>query len=174
MYHLALKIHFFHSVSWFGLLLGSGAVAASGDVAVGITHEGGHMETAELANLGLPPDAEEAAPQALATGGEASPDAASPTPGTPTLDQLARLRDVLVAANPEAVPEMIGGADLDALLASVEPARAAYARIKDAAAHAALAAIPRGGGTRALDPAAYADLSPEAKIAFALSVGSGQ
>jgi hypothetical protein len=79
------------------------------------------------------------------------------------------LRDVLVAANPEVVPELIGGGDLDALLASVETARAAYARVKETAVRSALAAIPRGGGTRALDPAAYADLSPEAKIAFALS-----
>lgn len=40
-------------------------------------------------------------------------------------EQLARLRATLVAANPEAVPELIAGADFDALLASVEPARAA-------------------------------------------------
>ena len=132
------------------------------------------METAELANLGMSADAGEAEPAASSGNQEQALDNASLAPGALTADQLARLRDVLVAANPEAVPELIGGTDLDTLLASVETARAAYTRVKDATTRAALAAIPRGGGTRALDPAAYADLSPEAKIAFALSADSGR
>jgi hypothetical protein len=127
------------------------------------------METPELANLGMPAGAEQAGADESAGAGDAVADSPPVTPGALTADQLARLRDVLVAANPEAIPELIGGGDLDALLASIETARAAYARVKDATARSALAAIPRGGGTRALDPAAYADLSPEAKIAFALS-----
>jgi hypothetical protein len=127
------------------------------------------MDTAELANLGMPADAGETETDEPTTIGEQAAESAPAIPGTLNADQLARLRDVLVAANPEAIPELIGGADLDALLASVETARAAYTRVKEDAGRSALAAIPRGGGTRALDPAAYADLSPEAKIAFALS-----
>lgn len=127
------------------------------------------METAELANLGMPAGAGEAEPTTSPDNLEQAAEGVPLAPGALTADQLARLRNVLVAANPEAVPELIGGTDLDTLLASVETARAAFTRVKDAATRAALAAIPRGGGTRALDPAAYADLSPEAKIAFALS-----
>ena len=48
-----------------------------------------------------------------------------------TAEQLARLRETLVAANPEAVPELIGGGDFDALLASVGPAREAYRRVRE-------------------------------------------
>lgn len=83
-------------------------------------------------------------------------------------EQLGRLRAALIAANPEAVPELIAGADFDTLLASVEPARAVYARVRDEAAQRLAAEVPRGGGVREIDPAVYADLSPEAKIAAAL------
>ena len=128
------------------------------------------MEAADLAELGMPGGAEDGEPaEASEQARQGAEDTAPAASGALTADQLARLRDVLVAANPEVVPELIGGGDLDALLASVETARAAYARVKEAAARSVLAAIPRGGGTRALDPAVYADLSPEAKIAFALS-----
>ena len=130
------------------------------------------MEAADFAALGMPGgpgDGESAEDVGEQGAGAEGVVPVTPASGALTTDQLARLRDVLVAANPEVVPELIGGGDLDALLASVETARAAYARVKEAAARSALAAIPRGGGTRALDPAVYADLSPEAKIAFALS-----
>ncbi|MGN6699935.1 MAG: hypothetical protein ACTHMR_17415 [Thermomicrobiales bacterium] len=86
-------------------------------------------------------------------------------PGGLSGEQLARLRATLVAAHPDAVPELIAGGDFDALLASVPVARAAYARIRETTTREAAASVPRGGGTRAPDPAAYADLSPEAKIA---------
>ena len=107
------------------------------------------MEESELVDLGVP--AEEGDEQGASATQPPTP--ATPTEG-PTVAQLARLREVLVAAHPEAVPELIGGDDLDALLTSVETARAAYARIKSATTQSTLAAIPRGGGTRALDPAA--------------------
>lgn len=125
------------------------------------------MEGSELADLGLPAEAGEEA--AEATDGQPAGAAPAGEPPAPTAAHLARLRDILVAAHPEAIPELIGGDDLDALLASVEMARAAYARVRQAATQAALAAIPRGGGIRALDPAAHAALSPEGKIAFALA-----
>ncbi len=122
------------------------------------------MAETELVALGLPHSTEQAREET-----PPAPESPAPAPGTPTADQLARLRDVLVAAHPEAVPELIAGADLDTLLASIAPACAAYTRIKQTATQATLAAIPRGGGTRALDPATYDGLSPEAKIALALS-----
>jgi hypothetical protein len=90
------------------------------------------------------------------------------TPGELSGAQLARLRETLVAAHPDAVPELIVGGAFEALLASVPVAQAAYARIRETAAREAAASVPRGGGTRAPDPAAYADLSPEAKIAAGL------
>lgn len=108
-------------------------------------------------------------------GGEEAPAPVTAEPaGAPglTVEQLGRLREALVAANPEAVPELIAGADFDALLASVAPARAAYARVRDEAARQAAGAVPRGGGVREVDPAVYADLSPEAKIAAAFARGA--
>ena len=101
--------------------------------------------------------------------GQAPTAAEGGAPGTLTPAQLGRLRETLIAANPEAVPELIAGADFEALLASVAPARAAYARIREQATQGAVAVVPRGGGTREPDAALYADLSPEAKIAAALN-----
>lgn len=85
-----------------------------------------------------------------------------------TAEQLARLRDTLVAANPGAVPELIAGHDFETLLASVAPAREAYGRIKEQALREAVTGVPRGGGVREPDPAIFADLAPEAKIALGL------
>ena len=101
--------------------------------------------------------------------GQTPPAADGGAPGALTSEQLGRLRETLIAANPEAVPELIAGADFEALLASVAPARAAYARIREQATQGAGAVVPRGGGTREPDAALYADLSPEAKIAAALN-----
>jgi hypothetical protein len=42
---------------------------------------------------------------------------------------LALAREALIAAHPEAVPELIGGTSVDELRASVEIARQAYARV---------------------------------------------
>ena len=84
-------------------------------------------------------------------------------------EQLGRLREVLVAAHPEAVPELIAGATFEELLGSVAGARAAFTRVRDEAARALAAGVPRGGGTREIDPAVFAGLSPEGKIAVGLS-----
>jgi hypothetical protein len=96
----------------------------------------------------------------------------APVGGALTAEQLERLRQTLVEANPEAVPELIAGGDFEALLASVGPAREAYRRVRETAARAALGGVPRGGGVREPDPALYADLAPEAKIAAGLERGS--
>lgn len=109
--------------------------------------------------------AEESEPGAANTA-----DAVEAVANAGTLDEvrLARLREVLVAAHPEAVPELIAGADFDSLLGSIEGARAAFARVREETARVAAGIVPRGGGTREVDPAVFAGLSPEGKIAQGL------
>jgi len=98
------------------------------------------------------------------------PAMSEPTPpGDLTPEQLAQLRDTLIAAHPGAVPELIAGDSFAALLASVDPARAAYARISAEAARGHIAGIPRGGSVRAPDTTRYDGLSPEGKIAVGLA-----
>lgn len=92
-----------------------------------------------------------------------------PAPAGLTPEQLGRLRETLVAAHPDAVPELIAGETFDALLASVEPAKTAYGRVREQVAEAATGGVPRGGGTRSIDATVYESLSGEGKIAAALS-----
>ena len=75
------------------------------------------------------------------------------TPG----DELAAVREVVLRAHPDVVPELVSGSTVAEVLASVEPARAAYARIAERLTPAAPApsvpAIPAGGaGPVPLDP----------------------
>lgn len=88
----------------------------------------------------------------------------------PALDdaQLTRLRETLIAAYPDVVPELVAGADFDTLLASVAPAREAYQRVREVTAREALGSVPRGGATSAVDAALLAGLGPEAKISAAM------
>lgn len=88
----------------------------------------------------------------------------------PGLDgaQLARLREALVTAYPDAVPELVAGEDFETLLASVAAARQAYQRVRDVTAREALGSVPRGGATSTVDAALLASLGPEAKIAAAM------
>ena len=88
---------------------------------------------------------------------------------------LGRVRDLVLQAHPDVVPDLVQGASLDALLASVEPARSAYQQIAERVrgsagsphpAAPAPPAVPAGGTRAALDPAA---LSPVTKIARALA-----
>jgi len=95
--------------------------------------------------------------------------AETPPPGDLNPDQLAQLRDTLIAAHPQAVPELIAGDTFAALLASVGPARAAWSRISEAATRGHTAGIPRGGSVRAPDTTRYDGLSPEGKIAVGLA-----
>jgi hypothetical protein len=59
------------------------------------------------------------------------------------------VRELVLRAHPDVVPELVTGDSVAALIASVEPARAAYARLADALAQVrpAAAAVPAGGGT---------------------------
>lgn len=73
-----------------------------------------------------------------------TPEAAAQAPPAAGLtpDELAAVRELALRAHPDAVPELVGGESLAALLASLEPARAAYRRIAETAA--ATAATARG------------------------------
>jgi hypothetical protein len=73
-------------------------------------------------------------------------DPATPT-DAPTGD-LAAVRDLVLKAHPDVVPELIGGATIAALLASVAPAQAAYTRIAGAlkpSTPAPTPSVPAGG-----------------------------
>lgn len=81
---------------------------------------------------------------------------------------LALAREALIAAHPEAVPELIGGATVDELRASVAVARQAYARVAEMArARLAAESVSPAAVTRSHTVDLTA-LSPSAKIAHAL------
>lgn len=70
-------------------------------------------------------------------------------------DELAGVRELVLRAHADAVPELVTGATVAELLASVEPARAAYARIAErlAPAEPAAPSVPAGGaGPVPVDP----------------------
>lgn len=57
---------------------------------------------------------------------DSSPDLSTEEPAV-----LERVRDLVLQAHREVVPELVGGASLTELLASIEPAREAYANLAD-------------------------------------------
>lgn len=75
---------------------------------------------------------------------------------TPPVD-LDAVRSLVLQAHPDIVPELVTGGSVDELLASVEPARSAYARLAEGwteRREATIAAtVPAGGGSQiAVDP----------------------
>src|SRR5215212_6296389 len=48
----------------------------------------------------------------------------------PTAD-LGKVRELVLKAHPDVVPDLVAGSSVDELIASVEPARTAYQRIAD-------------------------------------------
>ncbi|MDP9379477.1 MAG: hypothetical protein M3Q29_04875 [Chloroflexota bacterium] len=86
---------------------------------------------------------------------------------------IERYRELLVAANPDAVPELITGADTEELDRSLETAKAAFARAREAA-RSELAAVPSPTNPlrRDLPPAGLDAAGPLAKIAWGLREGS--
>jgi hypothetical protein len=84
--------------------------------------------------------------------------------------ELGALRDHLVATHKDAIPELIAGETVGALLSSVEGARSAFQR----AAAALVPSVPAGGGNReagiaGLPPGVKIEqLDPMAKIALGL------
>ena len=80
-----------------------------------------------------------------------------------------RYRDLLVAANPDAVPELIQGSDVDNLDRSVAVAKAAFARAKEAArAELAASPSPTNPLRRDVPPAGLETAGRLAKIAWGL------
>lgn len=77
-------------------------------------------------------------------------------PETNEFDAVALVRELARKAHPDAVPELIDGDDAEAIAASIEPARAAYARLKEQLAgepgSKPPANVPAGGNPPAIDP----------------------
>src|SRR5215203_2553221 len=108
---------------------------------------------------------------------------------------LSKVRELVLKAHPDVVPDLIAGGSVDELIASVEPARTAYQRIAEQVRSAESSVVsrqsavnpdltsgndpgasspavmqppqvPAGGGATVVDPG---DLAPTSKIAQALA-----
>jgi hypothetical protein len=128
---------------------------------------------------------------ALPTAHSQQPIASSQQPTT----DLGKVRELVLKAHPDVVPDLIAGSSVDELIASVEPARSAYQRIADQVRGAEPGVggslplarsdetpdsrlptsdpivaqppvVPAGGGTTVADPG---DFAPTTKIAQALA-----
>lgn len=86
---------------------------------------------------------------------------------------VGRYRELLVRANPDAVPELIAGGSVEELDGSLETAKAAYARARDAARRelAASGPLPSSPPRRDAPPAGLEAAGPLAKIAWGLREG---
>lgn len=83
---------------------------------------------------------------------------------------LAQFREAIVAANPQAIPELIAGESFAAIQASVEGAKAAFTRVSEAVKAGGAVAppkIPAGGG--APPPVDVSKMSPMAKISHGIA-----
>jgi hypothetical protein len=119
------------------------------------------------------------------TANSQQPTATSHQPN-PDLDKV---RELVLKAHPDIVPDLVGGSSVDELIASVEPARTAYQRIADrvrgggettvtAEAGSTInptgettvvvqpPVVPAGGGSNVVD---QSELAPTTKIAQALA-----
>jgi len=97
-------------------------------------------------------------------------------------EELGKVRELVLKAHPDVVPDLVRGSSVDELIASVEPARSAYQRIADQVRQGGGVAgsqgggetpvvaqppvVPAGGATNVADPG---DLGPTTKIAQALA-----
>lgn len=92
-------------------------------------------------------------PDAMTSGTETAVEGPAPDG---TTDDVAAVRELILRTHADAVPELIGGATIAELIASIAPAREAWARIVAQAGPATAAApvVPAGGATTApIDPA---------------------
>jgi hypothetical protein len=71
------------------------------------------------------------------------------------MDEVGLVREVVLRAHPDVVPELVNGTTIAELLASVEPARAAYARIEERRQPTGETppTVPAGAATAVIDPA---------------------
>jgi hypothetical protein len=103
-------------------------------------------------------------------------------------DDLTKVRELVLKAHPEVVPDLVQGSSVDELLASVEPARVAYQRVAEAVRAGGTGdggqktedggsgtekpevaqppAVPAGGANNVVDPST---LAPTTKIARGLA-----
>jgi hypothetical protein len=100
----------------------------------------------------------------------------------PAGTDLGKVRELVLKAHPDAVPDLIAGGSVDELIASVEPARSAYQRIADQVRGAQPEVgnrkseeqppvVPAGGASNVIDPG---ELAPTSKIAQALAERRGR
>ena len=123
--------------------------------------------------------------QTVAVTTPAPPIATSQQPGA----DLDKVRELVLRAHPDVVPDLVAGGSVDELIASVEPARTAYQRIADQVRESRSReveqsssreeredsstplvvqppTVPAGGANNVADPG---DLGPTTKIAQALA-----
>jgi hypothetical protein len=97
-------------------------------------------------------------------------------------EDLAKVRELVLKAHPDVVPDLVQGSSVDELIASVEPARSAYQRVADAVRAGATESgvrgteetteaasppvVPAGGATNIVDPSS---IPPTGKIARGLA-----
>ena len=74
------------------------------------------------------------------------------------------LRELVVRAYPEVVPELLSGETVEEMLASLPAAQAAYQRIAEQARPAGPEPVPSGGGTSRAFPIDIGSMSPGLKI----------
>ncbi|HEY7035089.1 MAG TPA: hypothetical protein VH482_27360 [Thermomicrobiales bacterium] len=74
---------------------------------------------------------------------------------TVSAEDLAAVRELILRAHPDVVPELVTGSTVAELTASVEAARAAYAGVIDRQPTAVTTppVVPAGGATIVVDPA---------------------
>lgn len=78
-----------------------------------------------------------------------------PEPEISATTDMEVVRELVLRAHPDVVPELIAGNSVEAILASVESARAAYERLAETwgKTNPGRVAVPAGGGTMlAVDP----------------------
>lgn len=63
-------------------------------------------------------------------------------------DDLAQVRQLILASHPDTVPELVAGENIAALIASIAPAQAAYNRVAESLP--AAVTVPAGGNTPVL------------------------
>ena len=76
-------------------------------------------------------------------------------PDIPATADIAAVRELVLRAHPDVVPELISGESVEAILASVESARAAYERLAESwgKTNPGGVSVPAGGGVMlAVDP----------------------
>lgn len=78
----------------------------------------------------------------LETASDETPEGQPPEAGDANLTAI---RDLVLRAHPDVVPELIEGETVDALIASIEPAQAAYQRLAESMVRSSRPAVPAGG-----------------------------